>query len=262
MKVKTCNVFVPLKLGVVFFLAFTSFAYAASLVTKDVVLPLFAKANFSYKEGKYKDAVTYYEEILKGGWESGAIYYNLGNSYLKLGKVGLALLNYERAQALTPRDGDLKSNYNYALSLANAFVSNEGNKPLLGRWLDKIVNQFSVNELAAFFFAMILFTCVVHLLAMFLPWKPKRFARVLVFCLCLCLCALFAIFLKEIKYNDAGIIIEETQCKFEPRTEATNYFELFEGMKIKIIKQEGLWLKIKRADGKLGWVLKRYVEKI
>ena len=61
--------------------------------------------------------------------------------------------------------------------------------------------------------------------------------------------------------NDA-VVLKSTDSKFEPREGGTTHYRLREGMKIKIIKQEDDWIKIKRNDGKLGWVQKSTLEKI
>ncbi len=72
--------------------------------------------NDAYKRGDYAVAIEQYEEVLDNGFESGALYFNLGNSYYRKGELGKAILNYERAKRLLPRDSDLNFNYHYALS--------------------------------------------------------------------------------------------------------------------------------------------------
>jgi hypothetical protein len=44
---------------------------------------------------------------------SAASLYNLGNSYARAGKTGLAVLNYERASLLAPNDPDIQANLRY-----------------------------------------------------------------------------------------------------------------------------------------------------
>ena len=44
---------------------------------------LLVKANKLYTEGRYQDAIDTYENILKLGYESPELYYNLGNTYYK-----------------------------------------------------------------------------------------------------------------------------------------------------------------------------------
>ncbi|HSA31118.1 MAG TPA: tetratricopeptide repeat protein, partial [Candidatus Omnitrophota bacterium] len=78
---------------------------------------VFAKANTEYQQGRYEEAGGLYEQILESGQESGALYYNLGNSYFKKGQIGKAILNYERALDFFPRDADLQANYAFARSI-------------------------------------------------------------------------------------------------------------------------------------------------
>src|SRR4029077_19623718 len=48
------------------------------------------------------------------GHESGPVYFNLGNAYFRAGNPGRAILNYERARRLMPRDPDLHANLGFA----------------------------------------------------------------------------------------------------------------------------------------------------
>jgi tetratricopeptide (TPR) repeat protein len=52
----------------------------------------------------------------EGGIRSGELYYNIGNTYFRMGDLGRAILNYRRAQLLLPGDPDLLSNLEYARS--------------------------------------------------------------------------------------------------------------------------------------------------
>jgi hypothetical protein len=46
-------------------------------------------------------------------------FYNLGNSYARAGKPGLAVLNYERAALLAPGDADINANLEYVRASAH-----------------------------------------------------------------------------------------------------------------------------------------------
>jgi hypothetical protein len=50
---------------------------------------------------------------------SAAALYNLGNSYARAGKPGLAVLNYERARLLAPGDADIEANLRYVRAAAH-----------------------------------------------------------------------------------------------------------------------------------------------
>jgi tetratricopeptide (TPR) repeat protein len=76
----------------------------------------FDKANALYEHQAYDSAAFYYEQVLASGFTNSAVYYNLGNSYFRLKKVGLALLAYERAHRLSPNDPDIQANIKFASS--------------------------------------------------------------------------------------------------------------------------------------------------
>ena len=69
-------------------------------------------------------------------------------------------------------------------------------------------------------------------------------------------------FLKVRFENNLAVVIRSGESKFEPTQEATTHFELNEGTRVHVLKKEGGWAKIKRGDGKLGWVPVEFVDKI
>lgn len=59
-----------------------------------------------------------FESILSDGYENGAVLYNLGNAYMRAGKVGKAIAAYRRAHRFRPRDPYLAANLKVALGEA------------------------------------------------------------------------------------------------------------------------------------------------
>ena len=82
---------------------------------------LFSDAVKAYHAAKYNDAVALNEAVLAKGFSSAALYYNLGNAYFKTGRLGKAVVNYQRAMRLTPRDGDLRANLSFARSMVENY---------------------------------------------------------------------------------------------------------------------------------------------
>ena len=77
---------------------------------------LMASANERYSRGEYVEAAQQYESLLAGGFRDAALYYNLGNAYFQQSDLGRATLNYLRAERLSPRDPDIRSNLALARS--------------------------------------------------------------------------------------------------------------------------------------------------
>ena len=216
----------------------------------------FYEANSYYSEGKYDKAIDGYEWILAQGVESGNIYYNLGNSYFKKGELGRAVLNYEKAKRFIPRDSDLKSNYEYAQSLVKTTVPVE-KKVWLVRLIDRIFGLFTVDGLTVLLSIIyILFLTVI--VAGACIRRVRRYRIVLTAVLLLIFVPAFLTLKKKVSVvgREAVVTVERTDAKFEPFDKATAHFTLYEGMKVNVLSESGLWEKIKRPDGKIGWVKK------
>ena len=83
----------------------------------------FFEANLAYKNERFQAAADGYLDLIARGRVNGTVYYNLGNAYLRLGMIGRAILFYERARLLTPRDDDLLFNLAHAKSRTRDAVS-------------------------------------------------------------------------------------------------------------------------------------------
>jgi tetratricopeptide (TPR) repeat protein len=239
-------------------LSFLSSSWAQGTADLQTASQLFDQANSDYKEAKFSAAIENYEKIISLGLENGNLYYNLGNSYFKAGKSGKAVFNYEKAKLFIPNDSDLKSNYDYVLSGLNL------GPQYFGNWFAKAIYRLSeeltVNALTILLWAIYIILIIILTLKLFFS-RLQRFLRPFIFIL-FSLFILSAIALdRKIAYlNKIAIIIgKEADAKFEPLESATTYFKLVEGSKIEVIGKAENWYKIKRPDGKIGWVDKTTV---
>ncbi len=67
-------------------------------------------ANTAFAAGDYAKALPLYQEIITREGPTAARLYNLGNTLAKLDQPGPAVLCYEQAALLAPRDADLQAN--------------------------------------------------------------------------------------------------------------------------------------------------------
>ncbi len=101
----------------------------------------FDDANQQFKSGDFAGAAASYEKILAADGPRAAVFYNLGNCYQSLKQYGPAILAYERARLLTPRDPDLSANLALARKAATAFEESG-----LNPRLEATLIYFSRNE--------------------------------------------------------------------------------------------------------------------
>ena len=87
------------------FLFFTCWERTAYPQSQSHLEAIYRRANADYEQGQYQRAIEKYEQIVPL-FRNGIVYYNLGNAYFRLEERGKAIVNYERAKRLMPRDKD------------------------------------------------------------------------------------------------------------------------------------------------------------
>ncbi len=93
------------------------FASPAGAQATESPAELFERANSAYEAGSYAAAVDDYMRVVESGVAVSDLYYNLGNAYFKQGDLGPAVLWFERARRLAPRDADVHENLELTRSL-------------------------------------------------------------------------------------------------------------------------------------------------
>lgn len=227
----------------------------------------FSEGNALYKEGRFEEAIEAYEGGLTARSASSALHYNLGNAYYQNGQLARAILNYERALVLGGKDEEVLHN----LAIAEAQRVDEIEalpRPLLTRFYRSVAEAFTPNGWAAvglLTFLIALFGGLTMVLA-----RGTSGRRPIVFVLALAFLGLSivanVISESEAKYrsdNAGGIIlVPNTYVKSGPDADAEDLFVLHEGTKVVVREFYSGWVRVRLADGKIGWILEEDVEKI
>jgi len=100
----------------------------------------FTKANQEYAQGHFKEAISGYEVLVRGGQWSANLFYDLGNAYFRTGDFGHAILNYERALALERHHPEATANLQIARDEARALELQQS-------WPERYLQFASVNQL-------------------------------------------------------------------------------------------------------------------
>ena len=227
----------------------------------------FDEGNQRYQAGDFDEALERYAQILDDGLESGELYYNIGNTYFKLGELGPAILYYERARRLMPSDGDLLANLELARSLtADEIASLPGFWLFraVGWWVELVPHGALVWLVAlAYLVAMTAVILVILRPATVLAAWGRRLAIAgatvtLVFGLNLAV--------RELGIGaaeEAVIMAEETAVQSAPSDDsALQIFAVHEGTKVQTDRRSDAWIEIILEDGKVGWVRADQLEPI
>lgn len=83
----------------------------------------------------FEEAAGGFQSLLEQGYRNASLEYNLGNAYLRLGRLGYAILHYRRALELAPRDPDVRANLELARQRVHPQIHPSGRRALVDRLL-------------------------------------------------------------------------------------------------------------------------------
>ncbi len=236
----------------------SSFILSPFISRADDIDHLIRQANDSYSNGEFQQAITLYDSVLISGYEASEIYYNLGNSYYKLGQNTDAIINYERATLLSPDDEDVK----YNLSIANNQVLDNIDKLpelFINNWFKNLVSLTTSNNwaiLSIFTFLLSLIFISIYLFSSLRIIKKFSFwFSVLWIILSVNSFIYSGIQKNNLTRNDSAIIYSPAvTLKSSPDESGTDLFLLHEGTKIEVTDRLGDWREIRLADGNIAWL--------
>ncbi len=227
----------------------------------------FEDGNRLYQQGDYEAALENYARIVSAGFESGELYYNIGNTYFKLGQLGESILYYERAQRLLPGDEDVRANLDLARSLTADEIT-----PLPRFWLFRAVGWW-VSLLPASTLALLVGAGYLVAMAGLVALIFRRgtvlasWARGVVIAAA-ALTLIFGVNLAVAEFGigqheEAIVMAEEVPVQSAPTDDrALQVFTIHEGTKVRIDQRSDEWVEIVLEDGKVGWVRAGVLEAI
>ncbi|NCT09833.1 MAG: tetratricopeptide repeat protein [Flavobacteriia bacterium] len=238
---------------------------ANSLIAQNIDDTFYA-ANDFYKNEKFEKAIELYLQIASQGKISTELYYNLGNSYYKINKVGPAIYYYEKALKINPLNEDVKNNLIFAKRLALDNIE-ELPQNIFQKFNKKYLQELSYNQWAMVAVVFSFLTCILFLLFYFANSSSiKRMFFGLSVLSFLSLIVSFSITYNQFSFKknnkEAIVFVEKTSVRNAPTTNSDEVFILHEGTKVIVLDALDNWKKIKLADGKLGWILAKEIKEI
>ena len=165
------------------------------------------KGDSAYIKEDYAAAIQIYEALLKNG-EASEVYYNLGNSYYKIGEIAKAVLNYERALLLQPGNSDIRANLEVARAKTIDKVEPTPEVFFIS-WTKSLINCMSVDAWATWgivSFILLIVSLYFFIFSKQIMWKKIGFISGIIFLIITVCSNLFASQQKENLVNrNAGI---------------------------------------------------------
>lgn len=238
--------------------------------------PLTERADSAYASEDFVNAVRLYHQAMVNEGVSPQLYYNLGNSYYRIGKLGRAVINYERALALDPSMSDARAN----LDFVNTKILDkpEDDSTFLGNVHHGLKSVMSPDAWAwtAFGLFMLMLGCVA--LYIFSGNVPMRklgffggFVVLIIFIYAFVAAAQTAS--APFSHNRAVVVVPTTNMSTSPGSNTgknAKIVPIHEGTVVEIIDSiaipgetvSPLWYDVKINNSTRAWVRSTDVEKI
>ena len=219
----------------------------------------FAQANELYRNEKYADAADMYELIIKRYKQhSSELYFNLGNAYYKLNKVGPAIYNYEKALLLEPKSNLIKNNLNFAHKM---MIDEVKEVPTTGfpALIHKFTGAFSYDTWAwlAVLFSFLFLASFAGYYFLVNALHKRLFFFAMLLMLFMIIVSIFSGFFEKERITSerpAIVFAPIASVKGEPKTNASEAASIHEGTKVYVTEELGEWKRVVLPDGNDGWI--------
>ncbi len=228
---------------------------------------LMAEANAQYERGEYADAAQQYEALIDRGYEDATLYYNLGNAYFKNDELGRAVLNYLRAEELSPRDADIRANLDLARGRAVDHVES-GGESLFASVSNVARRWLTVGEIGAI--SLLLWVASALATGTLIVWRavPRRTAlrngaMIASAATLLSLLLLLSTIYANPNDDSAVVVVSTIDVVSGPGEQYETEFTLHGGAQVRLVDSRQGWVRIALpGDDLQGWAPSNAVEAV
>ena len=229
--------------------------WAGMIVANAAAAERYAQAAAAYDGKQYAEAKALYEHLLHEGLRAPELYFNLANTYYRIGDFGQAILHYMNAFYFAPRDPDIRHNLKYVLHEADAVA------PAIA-WtahIFRLANRSEWTALATLFWWL----TAMHTLFVCRP-NQRRLCKLSM----IIAAALLVFCLAGIQHwrqwrSQPMIVVTSAgqEALFAPLADATAHFAMPQGSIARVDASLDGWYRI-RVNKKDGWIRQSDVTRV
>jgi tetratricopeptide (TPR) repeat protein len=212
---------------------------------------LFQEANDAYYQADYAQARDKFEKLLASGHGGPDVLMNLGTTYLSLGQLGPAVLELERARAVSS-DDDIEAQLQEARRRqGDQIVGADQSEP----FLERVARTVEPQKVGVAFL-------VTWYLGFVLLWLSRRAERRLALGLASAALLLVGTSLGALEaihasvrttVVEAVVMPETAKVREFPGANAKVGFEVHAGLKVRVMEETGPWVRVRLPNALEGW---------
>jgi tetratricopeptide (TPR) repeat protein len=231
-------------------LAVIALGWASACPSRAAQNPAFATANQAYSEGRFQEAADGYQNLVESGQWSANLFYDLGNAWFRLGNLGEAILNYERALALDPHHPEAAANLTLVRDEARAL---ELKRNAVEHYIQAGTStQYSIAASIAFWIALF-----GGARLLFSRRRSAALVSLIILSAVVFAGTVFALYSLESGSKGTGLAIvtgQKIEARLATADNASSVLALPSGSEIKILSQRGDWLYAALPNDLRGWI--------
>ncbi len=216
----------------------------------------FTQANALAEQGDLAGAEKLYTGLLNQDLGTAPVYFNLGNLYVRQGRLGDALLAYERAHWLAPRDSDMAYNLKIVGDLAK-IKDLDFSVPPWQQALQGLFQIMTAQEIMVL--AVVFYWSLIGMVILWLLWPRsfgilKRWSVVIAALLLLTILWGAARTAEPLWWQRAVVLSDQAALRLRPYPKAETVLNLPAGLRLTVLEQEEAWIKVALDSSHQGWV--------
>lgn len=219
------------------------------------------------QNGQLKKAIQNYKQVLEQGYFSPALYNNLGLAYAKQGQLGQAIVQWERALRLEAQYPEAQHNLKVAQQHINHPIPSTPPIALVQAW-QKLYQSLSAQAWGILFLLLWSSSLALGALAWKkggAAWKSQQATKI---ALGIVLFSLLPLTLgiaqqaHEQEKRVAIVVAEQAGLRPFPELSSEEVEILSEGIRLRLLEEEGEWAKVELPNYLVGWVPKSLIEQV
>lgn len=234
------------------------------------------QAKIAYEKDDFNQALKLYEQVVATEGTSSELYYNIGNTYYRLGNMGKAILYYEKALSLDPSNDDARANLEFVNDKIQLKI--DRGTSFFSDTIGEFVKRTSSNSwgiIAVVSFMLFIGAILLYVFMDVIILRKIGFfggGAMLIISLLANICAFYT---QANSVNHDYAIITEPSVTLStsprvPKDKSEEAFLLNEGTKVEIVDSltntttqgKEVWLDVKADDQHRAWINTKYLERI
>lgn len=213
-------------------------------------------AQKAYDNEEFEKALNHYRSIERD-FRSPSLYYNMGNAAFRAGKLGHAVLFFQKARKMAPWDEDIHHNLELVQQEVQDEFEQEEPRTLSDGFKEFVVAAPLGNWWRlALFFSLLLGASLVVLTFAGRSWRNILLSVAFLF-----------FFLGGVAYGAERwkegimrqtehlvILSPSVRVKHEPTSDGSTAFILHEGSTVELRKEKDAWVELRTPDEQIGWI--------